>query len=240
VGWTPPTVIYDKMRHIDSGVRELNVLLLVNVKSATLRAAWEAWYKNWQAFFEKYQGTFARLGAVFYTDDLAAQTEEYRRIYESFRASYAVERGDKGEPLPPPSAPIPAVLTPGDKRKEGESKDSGWSLPWWFWVLGGAAVTVGGYFLYKTVRQTVADTRAKKRALEGAVPGLLTASGVPSSVSHAAVVSGDPARLAPSGLYVDNDHAHTHPAVARVPHEAARYTHHARDAAGSHDEGFDE
>jgi hypothetical protein len=195
VGWTPPTVIYDKMRHVDMAAKEMNALILANVRSTSLRSAWVAWYDNWENFFEKYQGTFAKLGAVFYTDDLARQAEDYRRTFESFRATYAAERDDKGQPLPPPIAPIPAVLQPGDTKKEEEKK--GWSLPWWVWVMGGAGVVVGGYFIVKSVRNAVAEAKAKRLALEGNLPKLMEHYGIPSGVSQAATAhapSGDPPR----------------------------------------------
>lgn len=201
VGWTPPTVIYDKMRHVDMAAKEMNALIAANVRNATLRSAWIAWYGNWQKFFDKYQGTFAKLGAVFYTDDLARQAEEYRRTFESFRATYAAERDEKGQPLPQPVAPIPSVLQPGDTKKEGEDEKKGWSIPWWVWVLGGAGVVVGGYFVVKSVRNAMAEARAKKLALEGNLPKLMEHYGIPPEIAQAstahAAPQGDPSKPAP-------------------------------------------
>lgn len=238
VGWTPPTVIYDKMRHIDVGAKELNQLILVNVTSDSLRTAWQAWYARWNAFFDKYQGTFAKLGAIFYTDDLAVQTEDYRRVYESFRLTYTAQRRAGNEPLPPPSSPVPGPLAPGDTKKEGQQKEEGWSLPWWIWAVGGVGVTVGGYFAYKAIRNMVAEAKAKRRAIEGVLPDMLSGYGVPprltaAGLTHAPETANDPSRqLAPSGLLMDV--APPPPPAVRVrivhvPHEAVRHTRHHRD-----------
>jgi len=235
IGWTAPTIIYDKMRHIDAGAKELNALMLANVRDPTLLAAWRAWYTQWLAFFDKYQGMFAKLGAVFYTDELATQTEGYRSTYESFRASYALQRDPNGLPLPQAQAPIPAVLTPGETKKE-DGSSSGITIPWWIWALGGVGLTVGGYFLYKNLTRTAHELRAKRRALDSTLPTLLQGYGVPKEITQAGVAT-DPSRprpaatvLAPSEIYVDvveveatiPRHAHRDP---RERHHESSYDH---------------
>ncbi len=218
-GWTAPTVIYAKMREIDPGARELNALFQANVRTKILLDAWNAWFPEWQAFFEKYQSAwaFSRWAVPFYSDDLAAQTEGKRQTYEKFRANYANERDAQGNPLPPPSSPIPAVLP---NSKDREDQESGITLPWWFWVLGGVALVGGGYYAYRVVkagRQTLADTGAKQRALEGLLPRYLgpdlgkaaQARAPASSDPNPPIdVAGDPLRrglapLAPSDLFVE-------------------------------------
>jgi len=203
VGWTAPTIIYDKMRHIDAGAKELNALMLANVKEPVVRAAWSAWYTQWLTFFAKYQGEFAKIGALFYTDDLARQTEDYRRTYESFRATYALQRDATGSPLPQPSTAVPSVLNPGETKKE-DGSTPGLQIPWWVWTIGGIGLTVGGYLLYKKAL----ELRAKRRALDAALPTLLQGYGIPKEISQAAVAT-DPSRrppsssLAPSEIFID-------------------------------------
>jgi hypothetical protein len=207
-GWTSPTTIYDKMRGIDPAARELNALVVANVQKPLLRSAWAAWYQNWQAFFAKYQDYWAKVGVFFYSDDLARQTEAYRTEFASFRATYAAERDEKGLPLLQPSAPIPPVLAPEPTPEEKAKKpwfSLGIEIPWWIWAIGGAGVVVGGYYAYKVVqagRQTVADTKAKQRALEGTLPKLLGPDLGQAAMARAP--SQDPSRdLAPSDLFKD-------------------------------------
>jgi hypothetical protein len=214
-GWTTPTVIYDKMRAIESGARELNALMFANVRKPLLLAAWGAWFARWSAFFAKYQSEWAsaRWGVLFYTDDLSRQTEGYRSEFASFVATYAEERDAKGEPLPPPSTPVPAVLPdPADRKPppdEGDKEGIDWwsklgiKVPWWVWVLGGVAAVGTGYYVYRVIqagRRTVADTGAKKRALEGLLPKMLGPDLGHAAQAHAQDPGGK--ALAPSDLFV--------------------------------------
>jgi hypothetical protein len=231
VGWTAPTVIYDKMRHIDAGAKELNALILANARDPILRAAWNAWYAQWLEFFAKYQGEFAKIGALFYTDDLAVQTEDYRKTYESFRATYSIKRDATGAPLPQPSTAIPGVLSPGaTKREDGSS--GGLEIPWWIWALGGVGVTVGGYLLYKKAL----ELRAKRKALDAALPTLLQGYGIPKEISQAAVAT-DPSRrptstaLAPSEIFIDVQAVQVREPEPRHEHHDHRehHEHHRHD-----------
>jgi hypothetical protein len=241
VGWTAPTVIYDKMLHIDSGAKEMNALMIANVTESVLRAAWAAWYTQWLAFFAKYQDTFARLGALLYTDDLARETEDYRRTFESFRATYAIQRTSTGAPLPQPSTAIPGVLNPGEKKKE-DGSSAGIEIPWWIWTVGGIGLALGGYFLYKKAL----ELRAKRRALDAALPTLLQGYGIPKEISQAAVAT-DPSRaprqpasasLAPSEIFIDVQSVQVHEPgpshEAPEPHELHREHRHERHEHHEH------
>jgi hypothetical protein len=231
VGWTSPEIIYDKMRSIDSGAKELDVLMRTNVREPVVLAAWKAWYAQWLAFFARHQSKYAQFGTLLFmnTDELAGQTEEYRRTYESFRATYALQRDASGNPLPQPSTPIPVVLTPGATKKE-DGSSGGIQIPWWFWVVGGVGVTVGGYFLYKNITRTAHELRAKKRALDTAMPTLLQGYGVPREISQAAVAS-DPSHrpstmIVPSEIFVDAQIRD--PAPRPEPRERPSYERHER------------
>lgn len=187
VGWTTPTTIYEKMRAINASAEDLNPLVQVHIRRPEWKTAWDAWFGRWKAFFQKYQSDGAKLGALFYTDELAASTEEHRRILEDFQRGYSAEKNEKGEPLPAPNVPVPQPLPP----KGGDKEDEGFKIPWWGWLLGGTVLVVGGYYFFKFARSTAADMRAKHRALEGALPRLL-----PGGIGEAAAArASDPSRL---------------------------------------------
>ncbi len=209
-GWTTPTTIYEKMREIDPGARELNALILANSRKPGLKAAWEAWYPRWLAFFAKYQSDFAKMGALFYTDDLARTTEDFRSTYASFRATYVAEKDDKGLPLIAPTTPVPNPLPDPSAKKpggDGGNDNLGIQIPWWFWVLGGGGLVVGGYFLYRSIQRTAHETNAKRKAIEtGVLPKLIG----DDLAKAASARDPAPTTLAPSGLYDHDPPSFTH------------------------------
>jgi hypothetical protein len=216
VGWTTPTIIYDKMREIDAGARELNALMVANVRKPVLLAAWGAWFARWTVFFAKYQGVWAKIGVLLYTDDLARQTEDYRMGYASFRATYERERDDKGAPLPAPAAPIPEVLPDPSAPPPPDAPKKPWfnfgiEIPWWVWLVGGAGMTVGGYFLVKRILWTRRELAAKGKVAQELLPaylsGALPVAGPAVARIHQAHAASDPdsRAMVPSDIFTAQD-----------------------------------
>lgn len=188
-GWTTPSIIYDRMRDIDTAASALDREIQTKVTRAAFRDHWGEWYKRWRAFFAKYQGAWAKLGAVTYTDDLASQVESWRQQLADFGDAYKLESGSS-VPGIPPSPPVPPPPLPNP------TGIANLSVPWWVWMLGGVALVGTGYYLYTRFQ----DMRAKKHAVEGAMPSLLSAYGVPPQLA-AASVAHDPNPSAPPFIY---------------------------------------
>jgi hypothetical protein len=148
IGFTSPTTIYEKMRQMQSFAQALDLNVDQYVSDPVFKSAWRTWYDNtWKPFYEKYAGPNAssqqKLGVVFYSDELASQTESYRQQLNNFENDYHRQRTLSGQPVPnvPGTAPDPApiqALAPG--------------LPWYVWVIGGVAITVLGYFAVQKLR----------------------------------------------------------------------------------------
>lgn len=151
IGFTPPTTIYEKMRQIESFAKALDLNIEQYVSSPVFRSAWKAWYDNtWKPFYEKYAGPNAsqqtKLGVVFYSDELASQTESYRAQLDNFEKDYQNQRQTNGERVPnvpgiAPNQPVLQPLSPG--------------LPWYVWALGGVAVTFFAFYAYSKLRSNL-------------------------------------------------------------------------------------
>ena len=151
IGFTPPTTIYEKMRQIESFAKALDLNIEQFVSSPVFRSAWKAWYDNtWKPFYERYAGPNAsqqtKLGVVFYSDELASQTESYRQQLDNFEKDYSLQRQSNGQPVPnvpgvAPNQPVLQSLSPG--------------LPWYVWVLGGVGITILGYFAIQRLRSNL-------------------------------------------------------------------------------------
>lgn len=164
VGFTAPTIIYDKMRNIDASANELDVKIHTYVGDPTFVRAWEAWVARWTPFFQKYQSDWSKLGAAFYSDELNRQTEEFRSQLLGFLDQYKLQRQPNGQPVPQPATPAPVPAN------DPPAPPSTFGLPWWVWFLGGVAAVGGAYWLYKRYE----TAQAQKRVLEQEVlPGLI-------------------------------------------------------------------
>lgn len=181
VGWTSPTVIYQKQREIQVSAASLNGDIEANVRRAAFKASWKSWYDGWTEFFGKYQNdSFAKLGAVTYTDALAAQTEAYRRQLLAWYDAYSREKdGDK--PMPPPSSPAPPLDPIGPPQPSGGDEDPflptpklpGLNVPWYVWVGVGAAVVGVGYLAYRHYVGVKSDLRESQALLKERAVGMM-------------------------------------------------------------------
>lgn len=148
IGFTAPTIIYDKMRAIEALRGELGQKITTFAGDPAFVGAWRAWEQRWIPFFQKYQtpglgGDVGRLGAVFFTDDLDGQVEEFRGQINAFYADYQRQRQANGQPVPRPATPpLPRPLGPA-------GAGGGGGLPWWFWMASGVALVGGGYLAYR-------------------------------------------------------------------------------------------
>jgi hypothetical protein len=212
------------MREIDSGARELNALVNANVRKPVLLIAWKTWFARWSAFFAKYQSEWAmsRFWVPFDSDSFALQVEDYRQQYASFRATYEAERDEKGAPLPQPAAPLPAAMPPPNAPPSPDAPKKPWfslglEIPWWFWLVGGAGLTVGGYFLVKRILWTKRELAAKGRVAQELLPAYLSSTlpvaGPAITKIHQAHASSDPnhGMLAPSGLFTTDTSSDPNP-----------------------------
>lgn len=146
IGWTTPTVTYERMRALQANAERLNASIQTYVVEGPYKAGWRAWYANWTAFYEKYAGpdasNGAKLGALFNTDDLAAQVDRYEAEYQSYFKDYANQKtpsGGKPPPISPPQKPVIQITS---------------GLPWWFWAGAGVAAVGIGYVIYNRYQAT--------------------------------------------------------------------------------------
>ena len=149
IGFTAPTIIYDKMRSIDTVAKDLGPKIMTFVADPAFLRAWQAFDAEWTPFFQKYQGEsdLPRVGALFFTDDLNRQTESFRDRINAFHADYQRQRQRSGQPVPPPVAP--ALPRPPEEGPNAPPRAGGTGLPWWFWTLFGVGIVGGGYALYR-------------------------------------------------------------------------------------------
>ncbi len=148
-GFTAPTDIYDVMRSVKTSADALHRDVLANVADPAFRTAWLAWYQEWNAFFERNYRTF---GTLLHTDELKAQTEAYRLQLLSWYDAYARQTTPVGTPVPPAAGVPPLRPGPGVPTQGAPPSTNGASeplIPWWGWVLGGAALVGVGYYGYK-------------------------------------------------------------------------------------------
>ena len=149
IGFTAPTIIYDKMRSIDTVAKDLGPKIMTFVADPAFLRAWQAFDAEWTPFFQKYQGEsdLPRVGALLFTDDLNRQTESFRDRINAFHADYQRQRQRSGQPVPPPVAP--AFPRPPESGPNAPPRAGGTGLPWWFWTLFGVGIVGGGYALYR-------------------------------------------------------------------------------------------
>lgn len=159
-GYTPPAATYDKMRQMHNASAEpLERDIQLNVADPTYRAAWDNWYHHaWLPFYQKYAGPDAsiltKFGASFYSDEVASRAEAFRQQLEHFYQTYPQQRTMTGQPVPRPTG-APPVLG-------GLPAGSRFTLPWWVWGIGLAAVGGIGLIAYYRVK----ELRAKRKVLE--------------------------------------------------------------------------
>lgn len=143
VGFTNPSVTYEKMRHTDTSARIMNDDVRNYVLREAFKTAWSAWYARWRAFFDKTMDE--KFSNVFKTDEIAAQAEAYRQDLARFQATYKQERDANGQPLPSNTPDVP-ITPPPDKEDE---KSTG--IPLWALLVGLGVVGagVGVYYVMK-------------------------------------------------------------------------------------------
>lgn len=153
IGFTAPTVTYDKIRTLQTKVIPLDADVRKNVPTtAPFYAAWSLWFDDFERFYTLYGPVDApgHAQGVFISDELAAKTSAYWRDYQQLYDTYSAQKTAQGKPVPPPSIPKGSEPTvPPDNK--GGGGGGGWSLPWWFWVGGtlvlGTALYVGYRYL---------------------------------------------------------------------------------------------
>lgn len=224
VGFTTPSVIYEKMRQIQASAAALDGDVAANVRRDGFKAAWTAWFSTWGAFFRKHQETFQRLANVANTDELNAQTDSYRQQLMNWYDAYTREQDpSSGQPVPPPSGQPP---TPAPAQVEPGAGTDGFTVPWWVWTLGGVALVGLGYWAYRSVTENVRILNARKEALETRVlPGLIgpdlaaaAAARDMGAYPYAVPVARDPGYLQGSAV-----HGGAVGYVPRFMHEERRY-----------------
>lgn len=175
IGFTAPRSSYEKLRQIHTAAEALDTQITSFIDDPVWKAGWNAWYeRDFQPFYEKYAGpnasNWTKLGAAVESDKLWQQTESYRQQLENFAAAYSQKRQRNGEPVPPPSIPVP-------NRGIDPPEGGRFELPWWIWALGGAAVVGVGYLGYLRAKELTAKRRAIEervlpRVLDRYAPGM--------------------------------------------------------------------
>ena len=168
VGWTSPTIFYERMRSLDPAIQELNTLIGNYISRQAFRDSWKAYYAQWTKFYAESQEWQRKLTGpqIFENEAYGQQVEDFRRRYETYRAGYEAERNEKGEAPPTPVTPTPRP----DQRTPS---DSGIQIPWWVWMLGGVALVGGGYWIYKKALVVRDARREIDRALPDTLGGLM-------------------------------------------------------------------
>jgi hypothetical protein len=149
--WTAPWVLHDRAAQLDAHVVafDRDVRALDATEFARLRTDWLLWASKWKSY---YAGLTGLRGAIDYlptlpvqisADDVAAQIDSYRKDLEAFQLRYKNETGHPPQTIPSPSAPEAPKTSSFD-----------FSVPWWGWVLGGAAVVGFGYLAFTSIRTT--------------------------------------------------------------------------------------
>lgn len=215
IGFTAPTILYDRMRALDPAVQELQTLVQTYVTRQAFKDSWSQYYGQWVAFYQKYLGSDAnKLGAPV-TDNakFEAQIEDFRVRYQTYRDGYSKEVDANGQPLKAPAPISPLPPPPPPDTQPDDQKKSSWTLPWWAWMLGGVAVVGGGYWLYKRA----IEVRDARRAIDKALPNTLGAL-VPGGhamgtfvAEHSPARDPNPPKVISAGLAPDPE---PHPAVA--------------------------
>lgn len=169
IGFTAPTIIYDKMRAIETLAKDLGPKILTYVADPAFVRAWTAFDAEWTPFFQKYQGEsdIPRLGALFYTDDLNKQTEAFQTRINALRADYENQRQANGQPVPQPVAPPIPVPAPNAPSRTGAT-----GLPWYFWTLFGIGLVGAGYLAYRYYqRAQMLKAGIREELLPAILPG---------------------------------------------------------------------
>lgn len=229
VGWTTPSLTFDKMRQINGSTLSLNFDIEKNVKRKPFKDAWDQWFKSWQTFFARYQTTGGKLSALIDSDLVASQTESFRLQLvgdpsvpphadgrpgdPGWIAAYEAE-GTPDAPVPPSSAhPVPKVdpKPPVDKKKpwwdfssatDDKPDDKPVPTPWWvigLYVTGGVGVVAGSYFLIR--RKVIQGHQAEHFIKRDVLPIVLGGYMGPTGVAlaHSATNRFSPA-TDPSGV----------------------------------------
>lgn len=192
IGFTPPTVTYDKMRQIQAGAAALDSDIATYVTRAAFKSAWTDWYTRWRQLYDKYQpddpwgASAAKLAAAAYSDELAIEVEGWRKQLDGWYDAFRVEAPNV-RPSGQPSPPLPG---PKDDPSGGGRSGISW---WTVGLTAGVIVIVGGliYALYRAKK----DVEKRHDAVVGLLPQLL-----PGPIGQAAYQANarDPAFAAPS------------------------------------------
>jgi hypothetical protein len=190
VGFVPPTLIYDQMRSIEAASVALLGDYQRNVSPTDpMRQAYENWRTNvWLPFFTKHTSTFGKLSNVLDTDTLMAQTEARSNELEGFRRQYTTLVTPGGTPVPPPTGP--SVAPPPPIPNAPTPAPSWWpsflpkvEVPWWAWVLGGAALVGGGYLAVKAWKRTHEEVGRQRQEVFRMLPALMGAPAIAHDAS---------------------------------------------------------
>lgn len=181
IGFTSPVAIWEKIANLHQLAASLDREIKINLpETSPYRAAWDAWFARETAIYEKYAGpnysTRARFGVLFGgTDALDREIETQRGTFNSFQTDYARQISRDGRPVGVPSTPSSTSET---------ARSGGSIIPWWFWLLLGTGIAVGGYALYKSYQR---QRRIQAAVLEE-LPGILATGGAtaPQGLTRAA------------------------------------------------------
>lgn len=193
IGWTTPSLTYDKMRQINGSALVLNFEIEKNVTGKEFKRAWDDWFKTWQTFFDRNQHWTTTLGVVLSmdTDLLAAQTESFRIQLVGDKASgepgwmakYEAE-STPDHPFGPSSAavvPKVVVVPPGTPPTDPADP-----MPWWLialFVAGGVGVVAGSFFIIR--KKVIESEQAAKFIRHDVLPIVLGSTMGPTGVAFA-------------------------------------------------------
>jgi len=192
VGWTTPSLTFDKQRQINASALSLNFDIEANVKSQKFKDSWNQWFKSWQTFFARYQTMGGKAGALLDTDLVAAQTESFRiQLVGDERITGWIEAYEREDGVPKSTAPGVPKVTP---KPEGEQPKEG--MPWWLiglFAVGGVSFVAGSFFLIrrKVIQGKEAEHFIKRDVLPIVLGSTLGPSGI--ALAHSATNRFSPA-----------------------------------------------
>lgn len=170
-GFTPPTVLWERMRDVDNGVEALNrAIQALPTKRQAFLSTWMAWYKHWKDLVARYDSVTAKAAAVTYSDELASEIEQKRIELHNWEDAYRRERPEGA----PENPPIPGMPTkpPNAPEVKGPSWMPKLEVPWWVWVIGAGAFVGLGALIYHRVKNPEWRGRVSETSSRYGLPGV--------------------------------------------------------------------